>query len=361
MIGIRGVPARAGGAERVVHELSRELTARGDEVLIYCRPHYVAGTRAEGIGRRIMTPGLTGKHTETLTHTFTAMIDVLRRKADVVHIHSPGPALWSWIAAAAKLPTVVTIHAPDWNRERWSLPGRVALAAGLAAAMRLADVVTAVSSELADELSHRFGRPVHFVPNAVRLPAPPAGSLPPWGLTSEGYGLYVGRIVPEKRLDLLIRAWRQSGRPEPLVVVGTEDEKAYARACHRLAGRNVRFAGMQFGQVLTDLYAHAAVVVQPSVLEGMSLVLLEAASHGRCILASDIAANRGTMAQAALYFSKDSFGGLTGQIRRCFEEAAMRESMGRSAEKLVQERYSWQVVSSRMRQLYDQAIRRRAR
>ncbi|HAU38754.1 MAG TPA: hypothetical protein DCX07_13690, partial [Phycisphaerales bacterium] len=210
MIGTRGVPARAGGAERVVHELTRELTARGHDVLVYCRKHYVTERGGTELGRAVFTPGLRGKHADAITHTATALLDVLRRDVDVVHLHSPGPALLSWIPAMAHLPLVLTIHAPDWRRDKWSPAARAILRAGLRCGLRCADVVTAVSRPLAEELSERFGREVVCVPNAVRPAGPPRPpeAIRQWGLNGDDYVLYVGRVEPEKRLDLLLDAAR---------------------------------------------------------------------------------------------------------------------------------------------------------
>ena len=40
MIGLRGLPARAGGVERHVEELATRLVDRGHEVTVFCRPGY---------------------------------------------------------------------------------------------------------------------------------------------------------------------------------------------------------------------------------------------------------------------------------------------------------------------------------
>jgi hypothetical protein len=42
MIGQKGIPATYGGVERHVEELSVRLVERGDEVIVYTRPHYSA-------------------------------------------------------------------------------------------------------------------------------------------------------------------------------------------------------------------------------------------------------------------------------------------------------------------------------
>ena len=130
MIGSRGIPARIGGVEHVVEDLTRHLVARGHDVIVYGRKHYLAGAGQPQAGRCIVTAGLSGKHLDTFTHSASAACDVLRRKVDVVHIHSPGPALWSWLPAMAALPVVFTVHAPDWQREKWSLPAKCVIRGG---------------------------------------------------------------------------------------------------------------------------------------------------------------------------------------------------------------------------------------
>jgi len=360
MVGVRGIPARIGGAERVVDELTHELTARGHEVLVYGRASYAAGAPGPSAGRCIVTPGLGGKHFEAITHTATALLDVPRRGVDVVHIHCPGPALLSWLAAACGKPIVLTIHAPDWQRDKWSAPAKWALRLGLHCGMRLADEVTAVSDTLARELSSQFGREVRHVPNAARpVEARRADAIARWGLKPDRYVLYVGRIVPEKRLDLLLEAWPHVGGDVPLVVAGHADSHAYGRLCRRLARRaNVILPGPQYGNVLAELYSNAALVVQPSVLEGMSLVLLEAASYGRCVVACDIPANREVLGESAVYFPPDNGNELTRRICRCLESKRLRSAFGAAARDLVTARYSWAAAAKEMERLYMQASRK---
>lgn len=356
MIGSRGIPAATGGVEHVVEELSAELTALGHEVLVYARPGYLR--RGAGVGgasvRVIATPGLGGKHTDAITHTATAMWDVLRRKVDLVHIHSAGPALLSPVAAAAGLPVALTVHAPDWQRRRWSGAARTALLAGLRLGMRFAAAVSTVSLSLRNSLADTYHREVVWIPNGVR-PVQPAGpsAVAAWGLKGEAYALHVGRIVPEKRLDLLLAAWRELEAPMPLVVVGDADQdRRYAAHCRELADESVRFLGPEYGQALAGLYGNAAVVVQPSELEGMSLVLLEAASHARCVVARDIPANREALGEAMVAFSGDEAGALGAAIMKCLRDREYRQRLGQDARKRVIEKFAWSRIAKEYERMY---------
>ncbi len=355
MIGSRGIPARSGGVESVVEALTGELSARGHDVLVYARKNYIAGLDTPAAGKVITTAGISGKHTDALTHTATAMADVIKRDVDIVHVHSPGPAIWSWIPKLAKQKIVFTVHAPDWQRDKWSYPARASLKLGLGMGMKLADAVTSVSAPLALELADRFGRDVDFIPNAPPVVPTDVSDTPlaKWSLTKGSFGVYVGRIVPEKRLDMLIAAWRAAPSDVPLVVVGELGNNTFSRQCRAAAeGANVKFIGPQYGRDLDALYAHCSLVAQPSVLEGMSMVLLEAAAHGRCIIAADIPANRELMGEGILYFKRDDIPSLEAQICRCLSKEEARAGMGLAAFDRSVQLPQWSDVAEMYERIY---------
>ena len=308
----------------------------------------------------ITTPGLSGKNTDALTHTASAIWDVLRRKVDVVHVHCAGPALLSFIPRAVSLPIAFTVHAPEWGRARWSRLGKLALRTGLNCGMKFASAVSAVSLNLRDFLADAYDREVEYIPNGVRAVRPRRiDRIAKWGLKAEGYCLYVGRIVPEKRLDLLVRAWREMEIAVPLVVVGDgRQEPEYEAACKQEANKLVRFIGPQFGTELAELYSNAAMVVQPSELEGMSLVLLEAAAYGRCVVARDMPATRDALGDGAVTFAGDSTESLGEAIVKCLNDPAGRRKKGEEVKRRVAELFSWPAIARQYERLYKCAVQK---
>lgn len=358
MIGSRGIPARLGGVERVVEDLAHGLCARGHEVLVYGREHYLRDAPAPMAGQSRLTPGWAHPSLDALSHSATACWDVLRRDVDVIHIHSPGPALGSLLPALAGRAVVFTVHAPDWQREKFSRPGRMMIRAGLCAGMACALSVTAVSAHLAGDLSCRFDRRVRHVPNGIAPPAQAGDAmLRRWNLLADGYALHVGRVVPEKRLRLLLSAWAKAEVAVPLVVAGDVDRSAYGRRCRAEAPEGVLFLGPCLGRDIAELYAHAALVIQPSVLEGASLVLLEAASHGRCILSVDMPANREILDDTGLYFTADRELELARQIRRCFRNDSARSELGHLARQRVLQEFPLSRTMEGMEAAYCEALR----
>lgn len=373
MVGSRGVPAMLSGVERVIEELSEELSAHGHEVIIYARPWYlraVKGVRYTGSARVITTAGLSGKYTDAITHTLTAICDAVRRKVDLIHVHCAGPALMSFIPRLVSLPMVFTVHAPEWDRARWSLPARFALRLGLTCGMKFASAVSAVSLNLCNFLVDAYNREVEYIPNGVRAVEPKkADIIRKYGLEPDKFGLYVGRIVQEKRVDLLIRAWQARKIELPLVIVGDQmQERGYASFCCRLAQKDARiggdgrgkimFLGPKIGRVLEELYSNAAVVILPSELEGMSLVLLEAAAYGKCVIAREMTANREVLADAMMTFSDNSIDSLGEVIERCIADEELRCQIGQKARERVIREFSWTDISREYERLYQCALQR---
>src|SRR5262245_5137090 len=96
IIGSKGLPAKSGGIERHVEELSLRLVKRGFDVSVYGRPWYTGRNaqtfKVSGV-RSIMLPSLKTKNFDAITHTFNATMHALKEGFDVFHYHGVGPSL----------------------------------------------------------------------------------------------------------------------------------------------------------------------------------------------------------------------------------------------------------------------------
>lgn len=299
MIGQRGVPASFGGVEHHVEELGARLAARGHEVTVFCRPNYVDGQPSEHRGMRLVhVPTVGTKHLDAIVHSGLSSLASLGRGYDLVHYHALGPGLASplprW-GSSAKV--VQTIHGLDHQRGKWSPAGQRVLTAAAWMSARVPDATIVVSRDLARHYADRYARDTTYIPNGVE----PGTRRPPdlirerFGLERGSYVLFVGRFVPEKAPDVLIRAFRGLDHDVKLVLAGGSSfTTEYVTALEREAAGDDRivFPGYVYGEVLEELYTNAAVFVLPSSLEGLPLTLLEAASYGTPIVASDIPPHR---------------------------------------------------------------------
>src|SRR3954468_16464328 len=133
MIGQKGIPAHECGVAQWVEMMSRQLVSRGHEVVAYCRRSYCgrdARSTREGGLHRIFRPSVATKHLDAITHTLACTVDIALRRADVLHYHCVGPALWAPLARLSGLPVVVTVHGLDYQRAKWNRFARWCLKSG---------------------------------------------------------------------------------------------------------------------------------------------------------------------------------------------------------------------------------------
>jgi glycosyltransferase involved in cell wall biosynthesis len=295
MIGLKGLPATYGGIERHVEELGSRLAARGHDVTVYCRSSYGTEPLASYRGMRLVrVPTIASKHLDAIVHSAVATMAAIGAKPDIVHYHALGPGL------VAPLPrylspsrVVLTVHGLDNERAKWSGPARAVLGAGHWMSGHVPDATIVVSRALAEHYHEHFRRPIITVANGVdsKPPLPAALIRSRYGLEPRQYALFVGRLVPEKAPDLLIQAWRRLPAGHRLVIAGDSSHTdRYADEVRRLAAADPRIVltGYVYGDLLGELYSNAGVFVLPSLLEGLPLTLLEAASYGRPIVATAI-------------------------------------------------------------------------
>ena len=102
--------------------------------------------------------------------------------------------------------------------------------------------------------------------------------------------LYVGRLDPEKNVNLLINAFKSkfesNNNSVKLIIVGAGScEKELKNKSE--SNKNILFKGKLFGDELIDTYHQADVLVLPSVFEPWGLVVNEALSSGLAIICSN--------------------------------------------------------------------------
>lgn len=95
----------------------------------------------------------------------------------------------------------------------------------------------------------------------------------------DGYYLIVSALVPYKRVDLAVEAFKRSG--ERLLIVGTGPESGRLQS---LASRNIEFLGWQPDTELAGLYARCRALIFPGI-EDFGIVPLEAMASGKPVVA----------------------------------------------------------------------------
>ncbi len=247
MFGQKRIPSREGGVEIVVEELSTRMAMAGHDVTCYNRRgHHVSGSeydtkeKKEYKNVRIKSvPTIEKKGLAAVSSSFFAALCSAFGGYDVVHIHAEGPAAFCFIPKIFRKKVIVTVHGLDWQREKWKAGfGSKYIHFGEKMAVKYADEIIVLSSEVKKYFKDTYGRKTRYIPNGVIRPDKIEADLieKKFGLKKDSYILYLGRIVPEKGEHYLIEAFKDIETNKKLVIAGgSSDTDEYMEQLKQMA------------------------------------------------------------------------------------------------------------------------------
>lgn len=340
-----------GGVGRVTTAMARELAQRGHEVHIAGRardtgppgplPGVVLHPWAGSIPKALLLPSLLRLERTLRPH--------------VVHFHSALPhgelmVPFRWALRRSDRPLLV---ATPHTGSRWGRLRRRAVRG-----MRAADVLVA-SCEWTRAHIRQSGIPE----DRARVVASGIDSYRSHDpATEEPLILAMGRLVPQKGMDLLIEAFHRVAHSAPgwqLVIGGEGPELAGLRELADSRNAPVDLPGFLSGSAKAELLRRAAIGVVPSRSDMIPGVMLELQAHGLPVLAADTggiaeAAERG---RAALLIAADDVDALTKGLRTLIGDPELRSSLSAGALAASRSRL-WPDLARKLEATYLDAIAR---
>ncbi|MDP2838013.1 MAG: glycosyltransferase family 4 protein [Candidatus Moranbacteria bacterium] len=370
-IGQKGIPALSGGVEKHVEKLSTRLAAQGHEVTVYVRSHYTPFPLLEFAGVRLVhVPSINTKHLDAITHTLLSTLHALFTSYDVIHFQSIGPSIFALIPRLLKPKTrvIATFHSRDYLHQKWNIFARIFLHAAEWMTCTIPEKTIVISETLQQYAEKQYEKVFPFVPNGAEVEyEADTEHLATWSLRPKRYVLSVSRLIRHKGLHYLIKAFNELEDTNKLpnnfklvIVGGAVHTEEYVTFLHLLArGRkNIIFTGEQSGKVLQELFSHAAIFVQSSEDEGLSLALLEAMGHGVMPIVSDIPANREAVANTGAYFPSKDIDGLKRELAYFANRGDEVTALGKAAEERVREHYGWDAIATKTLEVYENVLQR---
>ena len=299
-------PPEINGVALTVQTLAEGLAARGHAVEVL-RPRQPgpAVPSAQSAVHSVLLPGMALPRYPGLRLGLPAAARLRRRwqaqRPDAVYVATEGPLGDSGVRAARALG--IAVATGFHTRFDHYMAHYVAAAlepvarAWLRHFHRRAQAVLVPTQALCEEL-RAMGLPnarllQRTVDTQLFAPARRDAALrAQWGVRGdEPVAVYVGRLAPEKNLDLAVRAFRAFSMRHPgarYVWVGDGPARAQLQAAHP----EFVFAGVQRGEALAGHYASADAFFFPSLSETFGNVVLEAMASGLPVVAFDHAAAR---------------------------------------------------------------------
>nr|WP_195969263.1 glycosyltransferase family 4 protein [Cellulomonas hominis] len=285
------------GVTEAARVTAEGLAARGWRVLVVAGHHDPSVPPRETINgvRVLRTPVVARIGKGIVSPAFAPTVARWARRARLLHLHLPMLEAGAITTLARGVPTVVTYQC-DVTLPAGALNAVQVRALDLShgIALRHADVVAVTSEDYAEHSRLHAAM-------AGRTRALPAPALDRSGGTPrfrDGDGLHVGflgRIVEEKGLEYLVRAFRTLDDDARLLIGGDFAKVAGGSVVERVRAAvgddpRVRLMGFVPDEDLPDFYASLDVFTLPSVnsLEAYGIVQVEAMMLGVPVVASDL-------------------------------------------------------------------------
>lgn len=356
-------PLKGGSTEKIWHRLAQVLAARGHEVTFVSRQWQGLPDRgvADGVNH-IRLPG--HDHSPSLVRNLWRD---LRWGVQVARVLPPADAV-----------ICNTVTLPVWLRRFAPRAGKVVavvarMPKGHGRAYGGCDLLLSLSPAVTDRLIREnpalagrvgaFPYPIDWSLHAATAASVRGRREPPLTIG------YVGRVHPEKGLDLLIRAGSElAGRTDlatwRLEIVGPHEvgqggggdayRDALLASCAPAFRRQLRFAGPEYDpKRLAERYAQMDVFCYPSVAEAgetFGVAVAEAMAAGAATVVSNLPCFQ-TLAQpgrTALVFDHrpaDAPARLAGALGRLLQDGALRREIGMAAQQHVRQ-YDFDAVAS---------------
>lgn len=308
-IGGRGIHI-LGGIENYMLNLTKELTKLGHECIVWCESDHHEEEMLEGV-RVIYHPG---PKSNLICKPWCGLKATLRtvfglRGVDFIHYNAWPPSLWCWIPRMMGIPSCMEGHGLEWQRSKYSPKAQKVMKAMEGFTAKLNQHLVMCSEGQVLYFKSEYGKDSVCIPGAVTLPDLTSDNnsdvLERFCLESKRYFLFMGRLVQDKNPDFLIRAFmRAKTQGYKLVIAGSNDAMPeYVAMLHNLGSdsADIVFTGAVYAEDKAKLLQNAYCFCLPSTIEGLSIVMMEAASYHLPVIASNIDANKEFLGDDAVY------------------------------------------------------------
>ena len=282
---------------------------------------------------------------------------------DVLHVHSQlfySSLIAVWSRRSSEIPAVLTCHGVRSAALPFFMSDFYLRTASRALIARVQRVIcySMHDARLLHDLAHASLSRVQIVQNGVSL-----DTFRPSRFASakEPVILWAGRMVRQKRLDLLLRSMRIVVDTVPssrLYLLGDGPMLSGVKLdIERLGlGGHVNIMGEQPFERMPSIYNEAAVCVIPSSTEGMPRTLMEAAAMGVPIVATRLPQLGEFLGRGVVLFQPGSVTDLARQLTRILTDSSYAVRLGSEARKLAEQEFDLERTVSMTTECCEQLL-----
>ncbi|HEY5025226.1 MAG TPA: glycosyltransferase family 4 protein [Acidimicrobiales bacterium] len=324
----------AGGSELHAHRMAAAWARAGIEISM--RTSAAPGQESISMREGYQVIRKSGRYGVFPRSALSGMVGRRGRPDGLIEIWNGMPFFTPLWARCPRIVFLHHVHAAMWRMVLTPHLARV----GETIELRLAPPVYRHSRVLTPSTSSRDEILSMLGLDASRVSVVPPGVdarfVPGAGRSRVPLVLAVGRLVPVKRLELLVDAVARAREVVPdlrLLVIGEGYERPLLEAKVREVGGTswIDLAGHVSDDDLADAYRRAWVLASTSLREGWNMTITEAGACGTPAVVSDIAGHRDALADGVSGLLVDPGDAFVDALVRVLTDTALRHSLARGA------------------------------
>ena len=296
---------------------------------------------------------------------------------DLVHVHE-------WLTASAgielkhdwKVPLIVTVHATERGRHHSHVPNETSHRINQLEWQVCYEAwrIIVCSAYMAGELGRYFDVPldkVTLIPNGVDIAPFRACSeervqelRARYAPNGEKLLFFIGRITPEKGVQVLLRALSPLRWKYPdlrLLVAGKNSEQMQPLVDELHIGDAVELLGFIDSETRNCLYRAVDAAVFPSLYEPFGIVALEAMAAGCNVIASDVGGLGEVVdhRRTGLTSVADDPNSIVWAVDQLFSDPVQAQAMRARAMQEVIRSYDWRIIAASTLDTYKAVLAQR--
>ncbi|HTE26591.1 DUF1972 domain-containing protein [Flavitalea sp.] len=360
ILGTRGIPNAYGGFEQFAQYLAQGLQLKGHHVSVYNSTNHPY-KKSEWQGVRIIhckdweeNIGTTGQ----FIFDFNCIQDARRRGFDILlQLGYTSNSIWHnlWPKKAIN---IINLDGLEWKRSKYSKQTQKFLQVAEKLAVRNGDMLISDSLGIQQYIQDKYGRSSTYIPYGAEVfTQQDESKVTAFGLEPYGYHLLIARMEPENNIETIIRGHILSSSPEPLIIIGNQNNKFGKLLQKRYKSPDIRFVGSIYDfELLNNLRYFSSIYFHGHSVGGTNPSLLEAMGCHCYIVAHDNIFNRAILGENANYFLNEE------DVNRAIDighDPELRKKNGdKNVEKITQE-YRWQIIIDKYESLFIEALKSR--
>lgn len=347
IIGSVGVPPKYGGFETFTDQLVRNLRNKFD-FTVYCSANSYEHKLNDYFGAKLVYLPLNANGFQSIIYDIAAISHALFRSDTLLILGVSGCIFLPVVRLVSKKKIIVNIDGMEWKREKWNRLAKAFLKLSEKFAVKYASELITDNAEIHRYVMSEYRR------DSVLIAYGGDHAMPErdieeyrgkFGFLSGKYAFGMGRIEPENQVKSVLEAFSAIDS-FPLAMVGNWENSLY--------GRNLKTAYQQTKNIylidaiydqkeLDVLRSNCSLYIHGHSAGGTNCSLVEAMSLALPIVAYDVAFNRETTENKAIYFKDTSELITILQSLRSFNLDKVSNDML----SIAQRRYRWDIIAQK--------------